>query len=109
MRYLAIIAAGAILAGASVSVNAAPVSSAGFKTETSPIVLAQAKKETTTEKVKAKVKRAWKRVAGYKFAVGCPVFPTLTTKTCTETGKDKEAARAKCAAQNPLCSVRETK
>ncbi len=108
MRTLAIITAGAIMLGASVAVNAAPMSGAGMKSDQS-IVLVQEKKESATEKVKDKVKRAWKRIAGYKFAVSCPAFPPITTKTCTETGKDKEAARAKCASANPLCSVRDAK
>ena len=108
MRTLAIITAGAIVFGA-VTANAAPMSGAGMTSDQSIVLVQEKKKESTTEKVKEKVKRAWKRVAGYKFAVSCPAFPPITTKTCTETGKDKEAARAKCQAANPLCSVRDTK
>jgi hypothetical protein len=109
MRYLALLAVGAIVIGASANVNAAPLSPAGLSKGIPSIVLVQDKKQTTTEKVKSKVKRAWKRIAGYKFQVSCLAFLPITTKTCTETGKDREAARAKCVSQNPLCSVRDSK
>jgi len=89
----------------------------------SPIVLAQAepkKPETTTQKVKRevkeetadvkkKVKRAWKKMTGYKFDVACPALLPLTHSTCTETGKDRADAKAKCQAQSPLCSVTDAK
>ncbi|MBV9556761.1 MAG: hypothetical protein JO254_06745, partial [Pseudolabrys sp.] len=83
MRTLAIIAAGAIVFGA-VTANAAPLSGAGMKSDSSIVLVHVLKKASTTEKVKDKVKRAWKRIAGYKFAVSCPAFPPITTKTCTE-------------------------
>ena len=66
------------------------------------------KKETTTEKVKRKVKRAWRNLTGTKFDVACPALIPLTHSTCTETGSRKEA-RAKCQSANPLCSVSEVK
>ena len=89
----------------------------------SPIVLAQAepkKPETTTQKVKRevkeetaevkkKVKRAWKKMTGYKFDVACPALLPLTHSTCTETGKNRADAKAKCQAQSPLCSVTDAK
>lgn len=87
------------------------------------IVVAQAdtkKPETTTQKVKRevkeetadvkkKVKRAWKKMTGYKFAVACPALIPINHSTCTETGKDRAEAKGKCQAQSPLCSVTDAK
>jgi hypothetical protein len=72
-----------------------------------PIVLAQnePKKETMTHKVKRKVKTAWRKMTGYKFDVGCPVLVPVNRTTCTETGKSREDARAKCQSTHVLCSV----
>jgi hypothetical protein len=108
MRILAIIAAGAIVIGTSVTVNAAPLSPAGIsRTDGSSIVLVQEKKkESTTEKVKTTVKRAWKRMVGYKYNVSCLL---QETRVCRETGKSEADARAKCQSQHPLCVVNEAK
>ena len=108
MRYWAMAAAGVCLLAMSGTNPALAVAATEAK---APIVLAQAdaKKETTTEKVKRKVKRAWRNMTGYKFDVGCPVLIPMSHKTCTETGKDVEAARAKCQSANPLCSVTQIK
>jgi hypothetical protein len=79
---------------------------AGATEAKAPIVLAQnapKKDETVTQKVK----RVWKNMTGYKFAVGCPVVLELTKKTCTETGKSRDDARSKCIAANPVCSVKD--
>jgi hypothetical protein len=114
MRYLAICAAGLCLlaTNATAGVNTSGEGATRFEAQY-PIQLAQAepakKSETTTEKVKRKVKRAWKNVAGYKFAVACPALIPLSHKTCTETGKNRDDARAKCQAQNAFCSVSEAK
>jgi hypothetical protein len=72
-----------------------------------PIVLAQndTKKETITHKVKRKVKTAWRKMTGYKFDVGCPVVLPVNRTTCTETGKSRDDARAKCQSTHLLCSV----
>ena len=106
MRYLAIAAAGVCLLAMSTTAGINPASAGGISAP-APIVLAQAdtKKETTTEKVKRKVKNAWKNIAGYKFDVACPALIPLSHSTCTEIGKNREAARAKCQSANPLCSV----
>jgi hypothetical protein len=56
------------------------------------------KSDTITERVK----RAWKDLVGYKFDVSCPIFYHTT---CTETGKDRADARAKCISRNPFCYV----
>jgi hypothetical protein len=83
---------------------------AGANEAKNPIVLAQAdaKKETTTEKVKRKVKRAWRNLTGTQFDVACPALIPITHSTCTQTGSRNEA-RAKCQSANPLCSVSEVK
>jgi hypothetical protein len=122
MRYLAICAAGLCLlaTGATAGINApSEQGMTRFEAQT-PMHLAQAEKpkkdETVTQtvkretkEVKAKVKRAWKKLTGYKFDVACPVLIPLSHKTCTETGKNRDDARAKCQSQNPLCSVSEIK
>jgi hypothetical protein len=76
-----------------------------------PIVLAQnePKKETVTHKVKRKVKTAWRNMTGYKFDVGCPIVLPVSRTTCTETGKSREDARAKCQTSHALCSVSDAK
>ena len=117
MRYLAMTVAGIGLLAMSATVNAAPA--AGATEAKAPVVLAQAepkKKETVTEKVKkeakevkAKVKKAWRNMTGYKFAVACPALIPLSRSTCTETGKNRADAKAKCQAANPLCSVSDAK
>jgi hypothetical protein len=73
-----------------------------------PIVLAQ-NEPKKSETVKQKIKRVWRNLTGYKFDVGCPILLPVSHSTCTETGKDRDAARAKCQSRNPLCSVSDTK
>lgn len=117
MRYAVMCAAGLGLLAMSANANVA--AAAGVSEAKAPIVLAQAetkKSETVTQKVKketkkikSSVKRAWRNMTGYKFDVGCPVLIPLSHKTCTQTGKNVEDARAKCQSQNPLCSVTEVK
>lgn len=69
----------------------------------SQVLLVQEKKDET---LRQKAKRIWRDWTGYKFDVACPIFPIpLTRTTCTETGKNREDARAKCQARNPFCSV----
>ena len=65
----------------------------------------RAKKDET---VKQKVKRVWRNLTGYKFNVACPAFPiplVMNRTTCTETGKSRADARAKCQARHPFCQV----
>lgn len=101
MRHTSWVAAGILLA--IVSTNAFAVSTANRVGNLSSVQLIQDKKsETVTEKVK----RIWRDWTGYKFDVGCPVFPIiLTHTTCTATGKNREEARAKCQSRNPFCLV----
>jgi hypothetical protein len=70
----------------------------------SAIEFVQEKKKSET--VKQKVKRIWRNMTGYKFVVACPAFPiVLSRTTCTATGKDREAARAKCQSQHVFCTI----
>jgi hypothetical protein len=91
MRMISLIAATALIAASA----------------TAPITVAHAqeKKETVTEKVERNVKKAWKSLVGYKFVAACPVFFPVNHYNCTETGKNREEARAKCQAKHPFCGV----
>lgn len=127
MRYwiMGAAAIGLLAVGTTGSFNTAQAASAAAASDgmRPPMMLAQAetkKPETTTQKVKRevkedtaavkkKVKRAWKRMTGYKFDVGCPALLPLSHSTCTETGKNRADAKAKCQAQSPLCSVTDAK
>jgi hypothetical protein len=108
MRYLAICAAAACLA---VTVHGAPASATTAGVSQPAIQLAQNDKpknsETVTQKVKRKVKHAWRSMTGYKFDVACPALIPMSHERCTETGKDRETARAKCQSAHMLCSVRD--
>jgi hypothetical protein len=112
-RYWIMSAAGFGLLALAAASN--PASAAGAARVESqgqvPIVLAQnePKKETVTHKVKRKVKTAWRNMTGYKFDVGCPIVLPVNRTTCTETGKSREDARAKCQASHALCSVSDAK
>ena len=109
MKYLAMAAAGVCLLA--MSSGTVSVQAAGASEAKAPIVLAQVeikKKETTTEKVKRKVKRAWRNMTGTQFDVACPAILPLSHSTCTETGS-RNAARAKCQSANPLCTVTEVR
>ena len=113
MRYLAMAAAGVCLLAMSANGGVNPALAVGA-TEgkapiaLSPIVLAQnaPKREET---VKQKVKRVWRNLTGYKFAVACPAIFPFEHKTCTQTGKNRDDARAKCISANPFCSVSEVR
>jgi hypothetical protein len=73
-----------------------------------PMVLAQ-NEPKKSETIKQKVKRVWRNMTGYKFAVACPALIPLSHSTCTETGKNRADARAKCQARNTFCSVTDAK
>ena len=106
MRYLAMATAGLGLLAMTATAGAVTSTEAGayrFQAQ-APFVLAQnepKKSETMTQKVK----RVWRNMTGYKFSVGCPALIPLSRTTCTATGKNREDARAKCQAQNVMCSV----
>jgi hypothetical protein len=60
--------------------------------------------------MKHKVKRIWRNLTGYKFDVACPAFALALTRTsCSETGKNREGARAKCQSQHVLCEIRDAR
>ena len=105
MRNLTVAAAGLCLLAMSANANVALA--AGATEAKAPIVLAQNTAPKKDETVTQKVKRAWKNMTGYKFAVGCPVVLELTKKTVKETGKDRDAARSKVIAANTGCSVKD--
>jgi hypothetical protein len=109
MRYLAICAATVGLLAMTMNVGTTSAATAGVSNPA--IQLAQAeqpkKSETVTQKVKRKVKRAWRNMTGYKFDVACPALIPMSHERCTETGKDRETARAKCQSAHTLCSVRD--
>ena len=118
MRFWIMSAAGLSLLALSAA-NPSAAATADVNAASAPIVVAQAetkKPETTTQKVKRevkeetaevkkKVKRAWKKMTDYEFVVACPALLPLSRSTCTETGKNRADAQAKCQAKSPLCSV----
>ena len=104
MRHFIVLAAGLIVFAASGHSLAGPISPTGLSHDTSaPVVLVQAKKDETQQQ---KAKRAWRNLVGYKFDVNCPIN---NHRTCAETGKSRDDARAKCIARNPICWVSDTK
>jgi hypothetical protein len=106
-RFLTVIALGAaILMAPGSNAGAAPLSPAGLSRSDglSAIVLVQDKKKPET--IRHRIKRVWRNLTGYKFDVACPAFALALSRTsCTETGKNREDARAKCQAQHALCQV----
>jgi hypothetical protein len=101
--YLVSIFASIVIVAAAADASALSLTPLSADTSKSQTLLAQEKKDET---LKQKVKRIWRDWTGYKFDVACPIFPIpLTHSTCTETGKSREDARAKCQARNPFCSV----
>jgi hypothetical protein len=108
MRYLAMAAAGVCLLAMNATTGVTPATAAISPEVTAPIVLAQ-NEPKKSETMKQKVKRVWRNMTGYKFTVGCPALIELSHKTCTETGKSRDDARAKCISANPLCSVTDVK
>ena len=111
MRYLTLLTlttASVILIGASGSAGAGVAGPAGLSRSggLSSVEFVQEKREKRkSETLTERVKRAWKDLVGYKFTVSCPILLPLSRTTCTETGKDREDARAKCASRNPFCYV----
>jgi hypothetical protein len=107
MRHLTLLAAGVILVGASGNAGALPAAKSRID-NSSNIQLVQDKKSEKSDTLKNRVKRAWKDLTGYKFDVACPGFwLPVNQNTCTETGKNREAARSKCEAQHALCQIRD--
>ena len=103
MRPIPLMTACVLLLAAGAPAAAAPGSPAGLSRidglSAIEWVQERAKKDGT---VKQKVKRVWRNLTGYKFNVACPTFHRTT---CTETGKSRADARAKCQARHPFCQV----
>lgn len=110
MRHLVLLAAGVLFIAVNNPVSASPLSPAGLTRsgDLSAIVLVQDKPKKG-ETIKQKVKRVWRNLTGYKFAVSCPAILTVSRTTCTETGKSRAEARAKCQTRSPLCAVGDAK
>jgi hypothetical protein len=106
MRIWAMGAAGLFLLAMSVNGGVNQAAAAGVSQ--APVILAQ-NEPKKSETVKQKVKRVWRKLTGYKFDVACPALIPLSHSTCTETGKNRATARAKCQSANPLCSVTDAK
>jgi hypothetical protein len=106
MRHFIVLATGMFIIAAGGQAIAGPFTPAGFaNTERgAPLVLVQ-DKPAKDETLKQKVKRVWRNIAGYKFDVNCPIN---SHRTCAETGKDRNDARSKCIARNPVCWVSDT-
>jgi hypothetical protein len=103
MPYLALLSL--LLIAASGNAEAGIVARAGLSGsgDLSPVQFVQERRKPET--IKERVKRAWKDLVGYKFDVSCPILIPLSRTTCTETGKDRGEARAKCVSRNPFCFV----
>lgn len=102
-RFLtALIVAGALLAGSGGFAGAAP---AGFSRADSQSAITFVQDKQKPETVKHAAKRIWRNMTGYKFEVVC----LLSRTTCTETGKNREDARAKCQAQHNFCEIRDAR
>jgi hypothetical protein len=101
--YLVSALASIVIVAAAADASALSLTPLSPDASKSQVLLVQEKKDET---LKQKVKRIWRNWTGYQFDVACPIFPIpLTHSTCTETGKSREDARAKCQARNPFCSV----
>lgn len=105
MRCLTSLATAMLLIAVSSNGFAAPKSPFGVSKIDSPASVQLVQDKSKNDTVKKRVKRAWKDLTGYKFDVGCPVILPLSHRTCTETGKNREAAREKCVSANPFCYV----
>ncbi len=111
MRHLALLSL--LLIAASGNAGADVIARAGLSGSGGPssvqfvgpssVQFVQEKRKSET--ITARVKRAWKDLVGYKFDVSCPVLIPLSRTTCSETGKDRRDARAKCISRNPFCYV----
>jgi hypothetical protein len=103
MRYLALLSL--LLIAASGNAGADVIARAGLSGSGGPSSVQFVQEKRKSETITERVKRAWKDLVGYKFDVSCPVLIPLSRTTCTETGKDRRDARAKCISRNPFCYV----
>jgi len=106
MRHFIVLATGMFIIAAGGQAIAGPFTPAGFaNTERGALLVLVQDKPAKDETLKQKVKRVWRNIAGYKFDVNCPIN---SHRTCAETGKDRNDARSKCIARNPVCWVSDT-
>ena len=108
MRSLVLLTTGVFLIVTSAA-GAAPLSPAGLRSDDQSAIVLVQDKPKKDETLKQKAKRIWRNLTGYKFAVACPAIFTVSRHTCTETGKNREEARAKCQSQSPLCAISDAK
>jgi len=105
MRHLATLTGVMLLIAVSGTSYAAPKSPTGLSKIDNPSSVQLVQDKPKSDTITKRVKRAWKDLSGYKFDVGCPVILPISHRTCTETGKNREDARAKCVSANPFCWV----
>ena len=109
MRHLAGLATGVLLIAASGPAAAGAFPGPGISRADVGVPIERVATEKKSETVTQKVKRAWKNLTGYKFEVSCPALGPPRKSTCTETGKSRGEAQAKCQSRNPFCFVTEAK
>lgn len=107
MRMISMLAAAALFA-VTAATNAGPLNTSAPEAAPAPITMVQEKKdEGVVKKVERSVKRTWKNIVGYKFVASCPALLPVNKYNCAETGKNKEEARAKCAAKHRFCLIQD--
>jgi hypothetical protein len=109
MRHLAVLATGVFLIAASGPASAGAFPAAGMSSADVGASIQLVATEKKSETVTQKVKRAWKNLTGYKFEVSCPALGPPRKSTCTESGKSRGEAQAKCQSRNPFCFVADAK
>jgi hypothetical protein len=109
MRHLAVLATGVFLIAASGPASAGAFPAARISRADVGVTVELVATEKKSETVTQKVKRAWKNLTGYKFEVSCPALGPPRKSTCSETGKSRGEARAKCQSRNPFCFVTDAK
>ena len=103
MRYFALL--GLLLVAAPGTAGADIPARAALSLGATPSFVQVVQEKRKPESFTERIKRAWKDLVGYKFDVSCPVIIPLSRTTCSETGKDRSDARAKCISRNPFCYV----
>ncbi len=105
MHHRTLLAAGVFLIVASSNAGAGAASPPALSRIGSLPSFELVQEKRKSETITQRVKRAWKDLVGYKFDVSCPAFLAVNHSTCTETGKSREDARAKCESRNAFCWV----
>ena len=102
MRHFMILATCMVLIAAAGQAAAGPFSPSGLTRAGGEPSVIFVQDKPKNESLTQKVKRVWRNLTGYKFDVSCPL---AARTTCTETGKDRGDAQAKCISRHPLCWV----